>query len=73
MSTATPTPTAIPSAVEVRVALRSLTWKQLEKLAELSESPLPTLVKLRYGSTPNPGVETVRRFWPWLELARKEG
>jgi len=56
--------TPIPSAVDIRASLAALSLDQLDRLAELSGVPLPTLSKIRYGQTLNPGIETVRRFMP---------
>lgn len=57
----------IPSAEEVRAALAPLSLKQLDKLAELSGVPVTTIYKVKRGETENPGIETVRRFAPFIE------
>ena len=54
--------TAIPSAGDIRARLSALSLDQLDQLAKLSGVPLPTLSKIRYGQTLNPGIETVRQF-----------
>ena len=58
------------SAAQVREALAPLRLKQLEHLAALSGVPLPTIYKIRLGVTPNPGIETVRKFLPYVALAQ---
>jgi hypothetical protein len=66
--------TPIPSAVDIRASLAALSLDQLDRLAELSGVPLPTLSKIRYGQTLNPGIETVRRFVPHIaELINTPG
>lgn len=60
----------IPSAADVREALAPLTLKQLEKLAELSGVPMHTIYKVKRGDTPNPGLETVRKFAPHIGTAK---
>ncbi len=59
----------IPSAEDVRAALAPLTLKQLDRLAELSGVPATTIYKIKRGETENPGVETVRRFLPFVGAA----
>lgn len=39
----------------------------LQALADASLVPFPTLMKIRQGTTENPGIETVRRFLPVLD------
>jgi hypothetical protein len=56
----------IPSVDEIRGSLLALSLDQLVRLGELSGVPLPTLSKIRYGQTLNPGIETVRRFAPHI-------
>lgn len=50
--------------------LRSLSLGQLDQLSLLSGVPRSTLIKLRYGQTPNPRLETVRQFMPHVTAAR---
>lgn len=54
--------TDIPSSVDVRARLSRLNLAQLTELAARSGVPRPTLHKIRYGQTVNPGIETVRQF-----------
>ena len=55
------------SANEVRAALGPLTLKQLEELDALSGVPFTTLYKIKRGETPNPGIETVGRFFHLIQ------
>ncbi|HNB43269.1 MAG TPA: hypothetical protein PLL72_03640 [Burkholderiaceae bacterium] len=52
----------IPSVTEVRARLADLSLAQLDELAAASGVPCPTIYKIKYGQTRNPGIETVRRF-----------
>lgn len=61
--------TPIPSVQQVRDALRPLSLKQLEVLAELSGVPATTIYKIKRGETPNPGIETVGKFMPFISKA----
>jgi predicted transcriptional regulator len=58
--------TLIPPVEEVSRRLKSLTGAQLETLANGSGVPVSTLWKIRIGATPNPGIETVRKFFHLL-------
>lgn len=60
---------SVPSAEIVRAALKPLTLKQLDRLAELSGVPMTTIYKIKLGETQNPGVETVRMFAPHIAEA----
>lgn len=57
---------SIPAAAEVRGRLMQLSRRSVIDLASRTGVPFPTLVKIRNGQTMNPGVETVRQFWPAL-------
>jgi hypothetical protein len=59
----------IPSGIAVRNAMSSLSMAQLERLAELSGVPWTTLYKIKLGKTRSPGIETVRKFMPFIEQA----
>lgn len=61
--------TALPSADEVRAALKALTIRQLRHLADLSGAAEATLIKIRYGQIENPGLDTVGAFWPHVAAA----
>jgi predicted transcriptional regulator len=56
----------IPKAADVRAKLASLSQSELEVLAAKCGVPLPTLVKIKYGQTENPRLDTVRAIWPEL-------
>lgn len=58
--------TSIPSVEWIRAQLAALTLAQLELVGEQSGVPQSTLMKIRYGQTSNPGIETVRLFLPHL-------
>ena len=60
------------SAEDVRTVLGLLTQRQLERLSAASGVPLSTLGKIRRGETLNPGLETVRKFFPHLPAVREE-
>ena len=56
----------LPSAEALAARLKSLKGVELEQLASKSGVPVSTLWKIRIGATPNPGIETVRKFYSWL-------
>lgn len=60
----------IPASPEVRSALKALTYEQLARLATLADVGFGTLVKIRSGTTKNPGIDTVRKFLPHLRAAK---
>jgi hypothetical protein len=62
--------TKIPSVERVRAALRPLTLKQIARLSALSDVPAPTIYKIRMGTTPNPGIETCRKFMVHIKAAQ---
>jgi hypothetical protein len=64
--------TSIPSAIAVRVQLKRLDNGRLQRLSELSGVPFTTLWKCRSGETTNPGIETVRKFAPYIDAAAGE-
>lgn len=62
----------IPSATDLKDRLSGLGHKEVQQLARTSGVPFTTLWKVKDGTTTNPGVETVRKFWPHLQrLTRK--
>jgi transcriptional regulator with XRE-family HTH domain len=65
------TTTKLPSASEVREALLQLGPAQMQTLANLSGVSLTTLMRIQTGATPNPGIETVRKFLPHIRLAAR--
>ena len=64
--------TSIPSSIAIKVQLKRLDNVQLQRLSELSGVPFTTLWRCRCGKTTNPGIETVRRFHPYIEAALAE-
>lgn len=56
----------IPPTTMVRARLSKLTPEEVKALAIDSGVPFGTLQKIRCGVTTNPGIETVRLFWPLL-------
>lgn len=52
----------IPSVGELERSLRALTLAQVRAVANGSGVPYRTLLNIRFGKTPNPGLETVRKF-----------
>ena len=56
----------IPSGADLKLLLAPLTNTQLYALEHHSSVPFTTLWKIRAGITVSPGIETVRRFYPFL-------
>jgi len=56
----------IPSGADLKLLLAPLTNSQLYALEHHSAVPFTTLWKIRAGVTVSPGIETVRRFYPFL-------
>ena len=56
----------IPPTTDVKRSLNRLGHAELLQLSEASQVPMTTLYRIRYGETPNPGIETVRAFYPEL-------
>lgn len=59
----------IPTVIAVRAALKGFAYSHLDALSRLSGVPFHTLRKIRDGETANPGIETVRKFWPHVAQA----
>ena len=59
----------IPSSLQIRDALKSLTMAQIDALAAASGVPATTIYKIKRGETGNPGIETVRKFMPHVIAA----
>ena len=53
-----------PPITEVRSFLEALGHAQVQELSGTSGVPFTTLWKIRDGTTTNPGIETVRKFYP---------
>jgi predicted transcriptional regulator len=54
---------SIPSSDDVRTLLLKLRQRDLRDVFEQTGVPVPTLVKIRQGTTRNPGIETVRSIY----------
>lgn len=59
----------IPATVDIKEALLELSHSQMHELAKLSGVPFTTLWKVRSGETGNPGIDTVRKFVPFINAA----
>ena len=57
---------ALPSTEMLSTRLKLLKGVEIEDLASRSGVPASTLWKIRMGVTPNPGLETVRKFFHLL-------
>jgi predicted transcriptional regulator len=60
--------TDFPSIEDVRIRLQGLRDGEIYTVAKASGVPASTLWKIRCGATPNPGIETVRKFFSLLPL-----
>lgn len=58
--------TVIPTAHDVRARLKAIPLAKMKAIAEKVGVPFPTLMKIRYGETVNPQLDTVRLIWPEL-------
>lgn len=56
----------IPTVAQVQAELLRLGHAQMHELSRLSGVPFTTLWKVRAGETANPGIETVRKFMPFV-------
>jgi len=63
---------AIPSAHQVMAALRPLSLAQVRDLSDRSGVPFRTLLNIRFSKTRNPGIETVRKFFPLLPVSEQK-
>jgi len=61
--------TLFPSIEDVRARLQMLKDGDIYKVSQDSGVPASTLWKIRCGATPNPGIETVRKFFHLLPAA----
>ena len=52
--------------------MSGLTMKQLVSLSEISDVPVPTLYKIKNGTTTDPGIKTLGAFWPHLSRLNKQ-
>lgn len=53
----------IPPVSAVKEALEKLSHAGVQELSKVSDVPFTTIWKIRDGTTSNPGMETVRKFW----------
>lgn len=53
----------IPPVSAVKEALEKLSHAGVQELSRVSDVPFTTIWKIRDGTTGNPGMETVRKFW----------
>ena len=63
----------IPPLAMVRARLEKLSQAQVKQLSEDSGVPFGTLMNIRHGSTKNPGIETVAKFFPLLQATEADG
>jgi len=56
----------IPPLEEIRARLMKISQKQVREIAATAGVTASTLMKIRYGVTDNPGIETCRKFLPYL-------
>lgn len=56
----------LPGIEQIRAALLKLDKEQLQALSVASGASFSLLSKLRGGHIKNPGIETVRKFYPLL-------
>lgn len=62
----------IPSMAVVRSRLEKLNNNEMRSLARRSGVAYGTLINIRYGKTPNPGIDTVRQFFFKVPLDEQE-
>ena len=58
----------IPSAAQVADSLKPMRMAELQELSKRSGVPFRTLLNIRRGVTTNPGIETIRQFFPFLAV-----
>jgi transcriptional regulator with XRE-family HTH domain len=62
----------LPSAAELRAALQRMRISDMERVAQAAGVPFATLMKIRTGTTSNPGLETVRKFIGHIDVSGDE-
>lgn len=62
----------IPSIESIKTALAQVDLPTLTRISGESGVPVSTLQKIRLGITTNPGIETVRKFYPLLAAASQK-
>lgn len=61
----------LPSIETIKDRLKLLSREQMRELSIETGVTFTTLEKIRYGQVPNPGYETVRKFYSHLPAIRK--
>ena len=61
----------IPTAAEIRERLSPLTTAQTQALAEASDVPFTTLLKIKNGVTDNPRIDTVQQFYGLIDSVKE--
>jgi len=61
--------TDIPTPEQLRAKLEAMGAADMRRLADATQVPFHTLVKIRNGETTNPRLRTVRSLWPALNEA----
>lgn len=56
----------IPEIAAIKDDLQGLGHADMQELSKASGVPFTTLWKIRDGTTVNPGIETVRSFYPFM-------
>ena len=64
---------SLPSSQEIREKLRAMPLAQMADLGKRAGVPFPTLMKIRYGQTVSPQLDTARLIWPELSLDAETG
>jgi hypothetical protein len=64
--------TNFPPIAEIRGRLERLGHAGMQELSSISQIPFTTLWKIRSGETANPGIETVRGFYPHIPKPAKK-
>ena len=61
----------IPLTLDFRARLGAMGHAGVQELSRVSMVPFTTLWKIKTGETTNPGIETVKLFAPYMEVAKK--
>lgn len=61
----------LPSSQEIREKLQAMPLAQMADLGKRVGVPFPTLMKIRYGQTANPQLDTARLIWPELSSTKE--
>lgn len=64
---------AFPSCEEIAAVLKILNHDEMQEVADRAGMPFGTIAKIRTGEVKNPGIETVRKFYPiMIDLASRK-